>query len=105
MPNSRAAGVSTAGEPQFLALQKIDPKVRLNTATAGAHRIRFGKGDALSQGTIEVNTPLGVITFHVVPTNTPFLYYIQDMDRMGVKLDNLENVLIQGNKIIPIIRK
>jgi len=35
----------------------------------------------------------------------PFLYYIQDIDRMGVKLDNLANVLIQGIKIVPIVRK
>ena len=43
--------------------------------------------------------------FHVLPTNTPFLFCLQDMDRMGVKLDNLQNVLIQGNKTIPVVRK
>jgi len=105
MPDSGAAGVSTAGNSQFLALQKLDPRVQLDTSTAGDHKIRFGKGTALSQGTIQVQTPLGVITFHVVPANTPFLFCIQDMDAMGVKLDNLENVLVQGDKIIPIVRK
>ncbi|RKF77456.1 integrase and RNaseH domain-containing protein [Golovinomyces cichoracearum] len=35
MPDSGAAGVSTAGEPQFIALQKIDPTVQLDTSTAG----------------------------------------------------------------------
>jgi hypothetical protein len=105
MPDSGAAGVSTAGEPQFLALQKLDPTVKLDTSTAGHHQIRFGKGTAISQGTIHVSTPLGTITFHVVPINTPFLFCIQDMDKMGVKLDNLENILIQGNIIIPVIRK
>ena len=105
MPDSGAAGVSTAGNPQFLALQKLDPTVQLDTSTAGAHKIRFGKGTALSQGTIQVMTPLGVITFHVVPANTPFLLCIQDMDTMGVRFDNLRNVLLQGHRVIPIICK
>jgi hypothetical protein len=52
MPDSGAAGVSTAGNPQFLALQKLDPRVQLDTSTAGDHKIRFGKGTAFSQGTI-----------------------------------------------------
>jgi hypothetical protein len=43
--------------------------------------------------------------FHVLPTNILFLFYLQDMDRIGVKLNNLQNVFIQGNKTIPIIRK
>jgi hypothetical protein len=48
MPDSGAAGVSTAGNRQFLVLQKLDPTVQLNTSTAGAHKIQFGKGTALS---------------------------------------------------------
>jgi hypothetical protein len=59
MPNSEAAGVSTAGQPQFTALQKLDPSLQINAITAGQHNIRFGKGKALSQGTIDVTTPLG----------------------------------------------
>jgi hypothetical protein len=34
-----------------------------------------------------------------------FLFCLQDMDRMGVKLDNLANILIQGEKIVFIIHK
>ena len=61
---------------------------------AGDHKIRFGKGSATVQGTIDINTPLRRIKFYVVPINMPFLYYIQDIDRIGVKLDNLANILI-----------
>jgi hypothetical protein len=43
--------------------------------------------------------------FHVLPTNTLFLFYLQDIDQIGVKLDNLQNILIQGNKTIPVVRK
>ena len=30
---------------------------------------------------------------------------IQDMDRLNVKLHNLQNILVQGKKIIPIVRR
>jgi len=56
--------------------------------------ICFGKGTAISFGIIRVQTPLGYITFHIVSTNTPFLLCIEDMDKLGIKLDNLKNMLI-----------
>ena len=105
MPDSGAAGISTAGKNQFLALKRMDSTIKLDKSTAGQHKIRFGKGMAISQGTVDVPTPLGVITFHIVPANTPFLFCIQDMDKMNVKLDNLKNVLIQGDTIVPVVRK
>jgi hypothetical protein len=43
--------------------------------------------------------------FYIFFTNTLFLFYFQDIDRIGVKLNNFQNILIQGNKTIPIIRK
>jgi len=61
---------------------------------AGDYRIRFGKGSIIVKGTVTVETPLRPITFYIILENILFLYYIQDMDRMGVKLDNLENVFI-----------
>lgn len=105
MPDTGASGVSTAGEPQVQALQKINDQVQIDTTRAGEHNIKFGIGDGWSIGTVDVLTPLGVITFHVVPANTPFLFCVQDMDRMGVRFDNLRNVLIQGSKTVPVIRK
>jgi len=105
MPDSGAAGISTAGEPQIQALQKQLPQLKIDRTTAGDNTIRFGKGTTMSKGTITIDTPLGEITFHVVPTDTPFLLCIQDMDKLSVRLDNLNNTLVQGEKIIPIVRK
>ena len=34
------------------------------------------------------------ILFYMIPINTSFLLYINDMDRMEVKLNNLKNMLI-----------
>ena len=76
MPDTRAVGISTAGEPQFLALQKQDPSISLDRTTAGDNQIRFGKGTAVATGTTTVRTPLGPITFYIVIANTLFLFYI-----------------------------
>ena len=94
MPDTGAAGVSTAGEPQVRALQQLESSIQIDQSTAGQHTIRFGKGTAISLGTIRVQTPLGYITFHIIPTNTPFLFYIKDIDKLGVRLNNLKNILI-----------
>jgi hypothetical protein len=59
----------------------------------------------VSLGIIQVSTPLEVIIFYIVFANTPFLFCIQDINRIEVKLDNLKNVLIQGKTVVPIIRK
>ena len=104
MPDSGAAGISTAGQAQVDALLRLFPDIEIDKY-AIKHTIRFGKGTDTLKGTISVPTPVGPITFHVVPANTPFLWCIQDMDRMKVRLDNLENVLIQGDKRVPIVRK
>ncbi|KAJ6050709.1 uncharacterized protein N7446_010818 [Penicillium canescens] len=106
MPDTGASGVSSAGEPQFRALCKLDPKVRLDTSRAGEQKIKFGDGDPRpSLGTVDVGTPIGTITFHVLPTNTPFLFCLKDMDAMGVELRNKKNVLERGDKRVPIVRK
>jgi len=61
---------------------------------AGQYTIRFSKGTAISLGIIRVKTPLGYIIFYIIPTNTPFLFYIRDIDKLGVKLNNLKNILV-----------
>jgi hypothetical protein len=73
---------------------------------ANEHKIRFRKEDLVaSQGTVDVSTLLSTITFHVLPTNTPFLFYIKNIDNIGVELHNLKNMLVQGTKVVPVVRK
>ena len=106
MPDTGASGISTAGENQFHALQKKDPRVVLNTKEAGVHRVKFGDNpDLVSLGTATVKTPFGSIDFHVMPANTPFLFCIKDMDRLRVFLNNVRNVLVHGGVDYPIVRK
>jgi len=58
------------------------------------HHIRFRKGFTIAKGTVTVETLLKPITFYIIPENIPFLYYIQDIDRIRVKLNNLKNILV-----------
>ncbi|KAI0998857.1 hypothetical protein K3495_g9339 [Podosphaera aphanis] len=96
MLESGAAGVSTAVYPQFQALQKLMPSLQLDRSTAGEHNIRFGKGNAISMGTVLVPTISGKFLLHVAPVNIPFLLCIDDMDRLGIVFDNIKNFLKQG---------
>jgi hypothetical protein len=105
IPDNKAAGVFIAGKPQVITFQKLDLIVLIDIFITGNYKICFGKGEVMFISTIQVSTPLGNIMFHVLPTNTLFLYYLQDIDRIKVKLDNIQNMLVQGKKVIPIIRK
>ncbi|KAJ5135453.1 uncharacterized protein N7515_004731 [Penicillium bovifimosum] len=69
MPDTGAAGCSSAGEPQFKALCRLDPSVKqLDTSRAGEHKINFDDGDPKpSLGTADVDTSIGTISFHVLP--------------------------------------
>jgi hypothetical protein len=48
----------------------------------------------MSIGIIQVGILLSNITFYMLFTNTLFLYYLQDIDHMKVKLDNIQNILV-----------
>jgi hypothetical protein len=73
---------------------------------AREHKIRFRKEDPVaSQGTVNVSTLLSTIIFHVLSTNTLFLFCIKNIDNIGVELHNLKNVLVQRTKVVPVIHK
>ncbi|KAI3551153.1 hypothetical protein CSPX01_01070, partial [Colletotrichum filicis] len=54
---------------------------------------------------IVINTLFNNITFYILLTNTPFLYYLRDIDKLRVYFNNINNLLIKGDIIILIIYK
>ena len=54
---------------------------------------------------MRVPTPLGTIIFYIIPINTPFLLYLQDIDTIRVHFNNFKNILIQSNKIVLVVHK
>jgi hypothetical protein len=105
MPDTGAAGIFTAGEPQVRALQLKFPNVTIDSFTAG-HKVKFGNNpESIFLGTIAVETPFKTIRFAVMPTNTSFLLCLADMNRCGVYFNKINNILVHNGKKHPIVRK
>ncbi|UQC84886.1 uncharacterized protein CLUP02_10382, partial [Colletotrichum lupini] len=52
-----------------------------------------------------ISTLFSNITFYVLLTNTPFLYYLKDINKLRVYFNNINNLLIKGDIIVLIIYK
>jgi hypothetical protein len=74
MLDNRTAGVSIISLPQVIALNKLDLIILVDSFTAGNYWIKFGAGEALFLGIIQVDTQLGNIMFYMFSTNTLFLF-------------------------------
>ena len=48
----------------------------------GAVNVQFGIGLTALIGLIAVKTPIGLVNFHVVKADTPFLLYFVDIDKL-----------------------
>jgi hypothetical protein len=106
LPDTGAAGKSTKGLLQFKTLQKQFPGLTIDAETAGQHKVHYGDGsEKRSHGAVTVNLPFGSVDFAVMPTNTPFLSCLANMDRLGVYFNNFENILVHNGKNYPVIRK
>ncbi|KAI3547891.1 hypothetical protein CSPX01_03468, partial [Colletotrichum filicis] len=77
-----------------------------NTFRTSEVGIRFSNNKPVkSLGFIVINTLFSNITFYVLLTNTPFLYYLRDINKLRVYFNNINNLLIKRDVIVLIIRK
>ena len=105
MIDTGASRRSTAGCGKYLAYKKKIKHVRVDKSRAGAVNVQFGIGSTLSIGSLLLDTPIGIIEFYVVEAETPFLLCLEDMDKLNVYFNNLENVLIASTKSEPVVRR
>lgn len=103
--DSGAAARSTGGIGQLEALQRLDDSMKLDKSTARVYNFIFGLGKTNLVGAIKLNTPMGRITFHIVDANTPFLFSLGDLDRLGIYFNNVSNHLVQSHRSWPVIRR
>ena len=96
---------STAGLQQFKALQSLQPDVQLDTRTKGMVNVQFGIGNTTSIGSIDLHTPIGIVQFHVMEADTPFLLCLADMDTLQVYYNNLRNVIVTKTKDVLVVRR
>ena len=100
-----ASKFSTAGYPQFQALQRLNSSLQLDTSTQGRVTVQFGIGTTSSLGSIHLQTPIGQVEFHIMTAKTPFLLSLADMDQLGVYFNNLQDLLVTPQGNIPVIRR
>ncbi|KAM4067772.1 polyprotein [Hirsutella rhossiliensis] len=75
----------------------------LDTGQAG---ISFGDGPRIvSVGATAIRTAFGPVDFHVLPTKTPFLLSLADMDRLGLFFNNQTNEVVRDDIRVPAVRK
>ncbi len=48
----------------------------------GAVNVQFGIGLTALIGLVAVKTLIGLVNFHIIKADTPFLLYFVDMDRL-----------------------
>ncbi|KAI3528271.1 hypothetical protein CSPX01_16330, partial [Colletotrichum filicis] len=78
----------------------------LSTSKASKVSIRFSNSKPIrSLRFIVINTLFNNIIFYILLTNTPFLYYLKDINKLRIYFNNINNLLIKGDIIVLIIYK
>jgi hypothetical protein len=102
--NTGAVFIFTIGYGQFLALKKTQ-NVKLDADTANKQRFKFNIRLTAFKNTVQMNTSLKILAFHVIKADTSFLLSLHNLDKIGVYFNNLTNQLVQGQTTWPVIRK
>ena len=100
-----ASRKSIAGYGQFQALQAVDKSVSLDISIKGQVTVQFGIGAFTFIRTIDVNSPIGKVQFHIIKVDTSFLLCLADIDRLYIKYDNLKDIIITHTKRVPVVRQ
>lgn len=77
--------------------------IQVNTIKAGAVNIEFGIGSTSSIQSLLLDTSIRIIEFHVVEVDISSLICFEDIDKLNVYFNNLENILIISSKSVPVI--
>src|SRR6266700_8145517 len=104
---------STAGYGQYLVYKTtINDNADIDTTQTGAVNVQFGIGLTALIRLVAVKTPIGLVDFHIVKVDTPFLLCLADINRLQVYYNNTTDTLIGptttlGSKhvTLPIIRQ
>lgn len=100
-----AARFSTVGRSQALAYVREHPDIK-PVWIKGTATVKFGPHVSIeSIGTITITNQLGEVTYHILDRSTPFLFSLHDADKLKAYFNNVLNVIVQGNKTIPVVRK
>ena len=86
---------STVGYRQYFAYKATtNDNVDIDITQTGAVNVQFGIGLTALIRSVAVKTPIGLVNFHIVKVDTPFLLCLIDMDRLQVYYNNITDTLI-----------
>lgn len=77
------------------ALYQLDISVQLDKNTVGSANFIFEIRTLTSIRSVNLETLLGSITFHIVLVNTLFLQCLADMNKLGAFFNNIAHEMIQ----------
>jgi hypothetical protein len=89
---------------QFKTLQQLI-KLQLDEITAESVKITFDIDSTTSIDSINLNTSLETIVFHIVQINTSFLLCLADLDKLDAFFNNITNQIVQNKSSHSIIRR
>ena len=99
--NSKTATRSTGDIGQLKTLQKVDDTIQLDQSTAGSANFVFGIKSTGSIKSININTPIEPITFHIISVNILFLLCLANLDKSEAFFNNVTNKVIQQHQNSP----
>jgi len=78
-----ASKKSTVGYGQYLVYKTtVNNNTDINTIQTGAVNVQFGISLTALIGLVKVKTLIGLVNFHIVKADTPFLLYLTDIDKL-----------------------
>ena len=80
--NIGALKKSTIGYRQYLAYKAINNNADINTTQTRAVNVQFGIGLIALIRLVKVKTLIGLVNFHIVKADTPFLLCLADINRL-----------------------
>ncbi|KAK1489357.1 hypothetical protein CCUS01_03404, partial [Colletotrichum cuscutae] len=71
---------------------------------AGIIKISFSLGkEIVALSTVKIETYFKIITFYILPINTPFLLCLKNIDRLGIIFNNTRNRIF-SNRYFEIVK-
>ena len=103
MIDTKTSKRAIAGYGQLIAYKNKIKHVQMDKWKAEAVNVQFGIGSTSSIGFLLLDTPIRIVEFHDVEADDSFLLCREDVDKLNVYFNNLENLLIASIKSVPVV--
>ena len=67
--------------------------------------VQFRIGASMFIKTIDVNSPIGKVQFHIIKADIFFLLCLADIDRLYIKYNNLKDIITTRTKKVLVVKQ